>query len=209
MGKRSFTLLWQIKLKCHCLADKKIKMSGGGDDREIRCGCDCSRRRSRGRQRSQSREEFSSLYMGSWTGLTWAARKNYTELLEILLSHPDIKINYTVDTFGGRGTALMIACNVGNSAIVPGLDINYQDENGNTAALLASLRGHTGCERLLAETGRVDSNCDFCKLSTLSCLSRDAVLLILFTNNTQERLVTPLVDRLEGEITTQAREQLL
>ena len=109
----------------------------------------------------------------------------------------------------------MIACNVGNSAIVsrlvqvPGLDINYQDENGTTAALLASLRGHTGCERLLAETGRVDSYCDFCKLSTLSCLSRDAVLLILFTNNTQERLVTPLVDRLEGEITTQAREQLL
>ena len=46
-------------------------------------------------------------------------------------------------------------------------------------------------------------------VSTLSSLSRDAVLLILSTNNTQERLVTPLVDRLEGEITPQAREQLL
>ena len=44
---------------------------------------------------------------------------------------------------------------------------------------------------------------------SLQSLSRDAVLLILSTNNTQERLVTPLVDRLEGEITTRAREILL
>ena len=46
-------------------------------------------------------------------------------------------------------------------------------------------------------------------VSSLQNLSRDAVLLILSTNNSQERLVTPLVDRLEGEITTRAREQLL
>ena len=44
---------------------------------------------------------------------------------------------------------------------------------------------------------------------SLQSLSRDAVLLILSTNNSQERLVTPLVDRLQGEITTQVREQLL
>ena len=42
----------------------------------------------------------------------------------------------------------------------------------------------------------------------LQSLSRDAVLLILSTNNTQERLVTPLVERLEGEITTRAMEML-
>jgi len=46
-------------------------------------------------------------------------------------------------------------------------------------------------------------------VSSLQSLSRDAVLLILSTNNSQERLVTPLVDRLEGEITTRARELLL
>ena len=46
-------------------------------------------------------------------------------------------------------------------------------------------------------------------VSSLQSLSRDAVLLILSTNNTQERLVTPLVDRLEGEITTRATEMLL
>ena len=44
---------------------------------------------------------------------------------------------------------------------------------------------------------------------SLQSLSRDAVLLILSTNNTQERLVTPLVDRLEGEIPTKVMEMLL
>ena len=44
---------------------------------------------------------------------------------------------------------------------------------------------------------------------SLQSLSRDAMMLILSTNNTQERLVTTLVDRLEGEITPQAWEQLL
>ena len=46
-------------------------------------------------------------------------------------------------------------------------------------------------------------------VSSLQSLSRDAVLLILSTNNTQERLVRPLVDRLEGKITTTARDILL
>ena len=47
-------------------------------------------------------------------------------------------------------------------------------------------------------------------VSSLSSLSRDAVMLILSTNNSQERLVGPLVERLGGEyITPQAREQLL
>ena len=32
---------------------------------------------------------------GRWSGLTIAAQKNNTELLEILLSHPDIEINNT------------------------------------------------------------------------------------------------------------------
>ena len=35
------------------------------------------------------------------------------------------------------------------------------------------------------------------------------MLLIFSTSNTQERLVTPLVDRLEREITPQARDLLL
>ena len=46
-------------------------------------------------------------------------------------------------------------------------------------------------------------------VSSLQSLSRDAVLLILSTNKSQERLVRPLVDRLGKNITRQARELLL
>ena len=46
-------------------------------------------------------------------------------------------------------------------------------------------------------------------VSSLQSLSRDAVLLILSTDNSQERLVTPLVDRLGQNITRRAREILL
>ena len=61
-------------------------------------------------------------------------------------------------------TGLMYACQNGNPAIVsrllevPGLDINYQDVNGVTAAHLASMWAQTECVRTLAETGRVDWN---------------------------------------------------
>ena len=106
---------------------------------------------------------------GIYSGLAIAARFNSPDLLEILLSHPDININNTTDprnsNWTRQWTALMFACCHGSSAIVsrlvqvPGLDINYQDENGDTAALLASQWGHTECVRILADTGRVDWNC--------------------------------------------------
>ena len=38
-----------------------------------------------------------------WSGLTISARKNHTMLLEILLSHKDIKINNTTDASGPEG----------------------------------------------------------------------------------------------------------
>ena len=76
---------------------------------------------------------------GFWSGLTIAAHKNYPELLEILLSHPDIKINNKSlvpgsDDFdpGSHRTVLMIACDRGNPAIVSRLvqvrwlNINYE-----------------------------------------------------------------------------------
>ena len=61
-------------------------------------------------------------------------------------------------------TALMVACGACYPAIVsrllqvPGLDINYQDENGVTAAHLASMWAQSECVRTLAETARVDWN---------------------------------------------------
>ena len=59
---------------------------------------------------------------------------------------------------------LMVACIRGNSARVsrlikvPRLDINYQDQFGDTAAHLAIMWGNKECVRILAETGRVDWN---------------------------------------------------
>ena len=224
-----------------------------------------------------------------------AVLKNYTELVEIFLSHPDIQINKTTKISGYQESPLMLACPAGNSAIVSrlvqvdGLDINYQDEKGTTAAHVASIRGNTECVRVLAETGRVDWNIrdisgrtplywalnwghsdvvdiimaqpnidynvktdagehleDICQKkmrnkeehlqdvldhllrfsgprlrmikresrqvttpASLQRLSRDSVLVTMITNNTEERKVTTLVDRLEGEITRQAMQVLL
>ena len=109
---------------------------------------------------------------GRWSGLTIAAEKNYTELLEILLSHSDIKINKTTKWYDrsflqSQLTSLMFACDAGNPATVsrlvevPGLDINHQDECGQTAAHFACIEGfpgHTECVRILAGTGRMDWN---------------------------------------------------
>ena len=100
-----------------------------------------------------------------FTALTLAAQNGNMNLLNTLLSHPDIDINTAVRTENMCDwTALMFACHAGNSAIVSRLveeeelDINYQDENGNTAVYLASDKGHTECVRVLAGTGKVDFN---------------------------------------------------
>ena len=59
-----------------------------------------------------------------------------------------VDVNTTEECDGKQVSALMVACGVGNSAIVsrlvqvPGLDINQQDEVFyETAAQLASMRG--------------------------------------------------------------------
>ena len=92
-------------------------------------------------------------------GRSIAIENNFPELLEMLLSHPDIKINNTT-----KAQCLMYACDLGTPAIVsrllelPGLDINYQNEDGHTAAHWTSQAGQTEMLRILADTGRVDWN---------------------------------------------------
>ena len=100
--------------------------------------------------------DVNTVFEGSGvSGLTIAAVENNPQLLEILLSHPDIKINNTArtilgndeteETFIAHWTALMFACDRGNLDIVsrlvqvPGLDINYQDEGGCTAVIRVGL----------------------------------------------------------------------
>ena len=61
-----------------------------------------------------------------------------------------------------RETELINACSLGDSSLVsrlvqvPGLNLNYQEDSGSTAADRASYHGHTGCVKILAATGRVD-----------------------------------------------------
>ena len=110
---------------------------------------------------------------GCWSGLTVAAWKNYSDLLEVFLSHPDIKINLTVDAGGVEAdwagyqwTALMFALYSGNSDIVSRLarlselDLNYEDHLGNTVAHRAALwqQCQPDCVRALANSGRVNWN---------------------------------------------------
>ena len=94
------------------------------------------------------------------SGLMMAAYYGHEEILDVLLSHPDIKINQTMND----ATALLFASRFGRAGIVsrlvqvPGLDINYKTKDGATAAFWASVRGHSECVRILAETGKVDWN---------------------------------------------------
>ena len=110
--------------------------------------------------------DINTLSEAGWFGLAIAAEGNYLELLEIFLSHPQIKINNigNKQQHWHKQTALMVACRCGNSAIVtrlvqvPGLDINLQDGCGFTAVHHCSGVGETECLRIMAETGKVDWN---------------------------------------------------
>ena len=92
---------------------------------------------------------------GYWSSLTLAARQNNTDLLELFLSHPHIKINLAVDAGGVEAdwagyqwTALVFAQ----------LDLNCEDLHGNTAGHRAVMwsEGQPDLVRILADTGRLD-----------------------------------------------------
>ena len=109
---------------------------------------------------------------GYWSALTIAVHMNMPELLELLLSRPNIDVNLTSSHLCHRSgniyqwTPLMFACFWGNTDIVarlakvPRLNLKYGDNYGDTAAHKACEKGHTECVRILAGAGagRVDWN---------------------------------------------------
>ena len=107
---------------------------------------------------------------GFWSALTIAVHMNKPELLEVLLSHPNIDVNLTSSHASHKSgniyqwTPLMFACFWGNTDIVsrlakaPKLDLKYRDNFGDTAAHKACEKGHTECVRILAAAGRLDWN---------------------------------------------------
>ena len=74
---------------------------------------------------------------GRWSGLTIAAHMNYPELLDLLLSQPNVKTNLTTNAKAAgwsscQWSPLTFACHAGNAAIVArlveteGVNINFQ-----------------------------------------------------------------------------------
>ena len=96
-----------------------------------------------------------------FTGLAIAARQNYLELLELLLSQPSIDVDPGITTGGAvNWTPLMLACREGHNKVVrrllqvPGINIGYKDGYGCTALHYASQRGATVCSLLLIQRGK-------------------------------------------------------
>ena len=99
-------------------------------------------------------------------GLKYAATRNYPELCDLLLAHPDIDVdNLWYDT----GPPLKLAVDYGHTEIVrklvkaPGIDLNQQSDDGGYAALSAvhsPLSHDVNLEivKILSETEGVDWN---------------------------------------------------
>merc|ERR1712168_375344 len=78
---------------------------------------------------------------GIYSGLIYAAMKNYQRILDLLLSHP--KINVNIRGWNDR-TPLILSCHNGHSEITQklvstsGVDLNCQGFDGWTAAIFAA-----------------------------------------------------------------------
>lgn len=96
-----------------------------------------------------------------WTPLWTASRYNNPKCINILINHPEIKINKTT-SFGI--TALQIACSIGNPKCVkllltvPEIDVNITDNEGWTPIGTASWCGNIECVKLLLMHPEININ---------------------------------------------------
>ena len=95
------------------------------------------------------------------SGLYIAARNNYGDLLELLLTQAGVNVNIT-DRF--NATPLMMACVNGHENIVrrlcqaPGIELNRRRMMGGTALYFAVDRNKPRCVEVLRGAGDVDWN---------------------------------------------------
>ena len=106
-------------------------------------------------------------------GLLIAITLQNLDLLDILLSHPNIEVNKRINIEGYEsGNPFLEACWNGNADIVrrllsvPGIDLNYQDSGGRSGAMWAVRRGKTEVVKLLKETFGIDWNLQSSKGTT-------------------------------------------
>ena len=96
-----------------------------------------------------------------YSGLHYAARFNYGDLLDLLLAQPGLEVNIR-DKY--NRTPLMVACGWGSENSVrkllqvAGIKINCQDIWGGTALQLALENDYPGCIRILREASGLDWN---------------------------------------------------
>ena len=94
-----------------------------------------------------------------WTCLMIALLRDHTEVVSLLLSHPEIKIN--AKDRGGL-TALHFGCAHGSTEslnlllAVPGLELNERDSDGDTPVMVAIHWGHSEVVRALTQKTGVD-----------------------------------------------------
>ena len=94
-----------------------------------------------------------------WTCLMIALLRDHTEVVSLLLSHPEIKINEK-DRWGS--TALHFGCAHGSTEslnlllALPGLELNERDSVGFTPVMEAICRGHSEVVRALTQKTGVD-----------------------------------------------------
>ena len=95
------------------------------------------------------------------SGLHFAARDNYGELLELLLAQTGVDVNIRAIY---NWTPLMWACHQGHENIVrrlcqvTGIQLNSEDDDGWTALHLAVANNNPACVSVLREVAGVDWN---------------------------------------------------
>ena len=96
---------------------------------------------------------------GNWTCLTAAVWNDHSEVVSLLLSHPNINPN---DKGLLGSSALHVACFRGSMDSlnillgVPGLELNERDDNGDTPLMTAAWYGRSEAVRALTQKPGLD-----------------------------------------------------
>jgi len=95
-----------------------------------------------------------------WTALTQACNQGYAEIVELLLTHPNINVNLTQNQ--ELHTPLVYACGVGSPKIAelllkhPGIDVNLSGRDNWTPLMTACLVQNLEVVKLFLADPRVD-----------------------------------------------------
>ena len=111
------------------------------------------------RQAFEAGADPNTLGPDGWTCLMIALLRDHAEVVSLLLSHPEIKINAKAIM---GSTALHFGCISGSRdsldllLALPGLELNERDSDGDTPVMVAIHWGHSEAVRALTQKTGVD-----------------------------------------------------